>query len=61
MKIRDLLKNLDLIDWLLAAAFTALVAFAVNSLVPGYGWLIGIAVAVALLFIAIRKRGRLTR
>ena len=61
MKIQELFKNFTIIDWLLAAAFIGLVAFAINALLPGYGWMIGIVVALVLLYLAIRKRGTLVK
>jgi hypothetical protein len=52
---------MTLIDWVLAIAFTGLVAYAVNLIVPPNGWMIGIAAALLLLFIAKRRRDRLTK
>jgi uncharacterized membrane-anchored protein len=50
---------MTLLDWILAAAFTVLVALAVNSFFPPYGWLIGTAAALFLLFLAKRRRDNL--
>ena len=47
------------IDWILAAAFTVIVSLLVNNVFPPYGWLIGIAVSFALLYLAKRKRDSL--
>lgn len=54
-----LLTDLTLVDWLLAAAFTAVVALLVNNLLPPYGWAVGIVISLALLYLAKRKRDRL--
>jgi hypothetical protein len=47
---------MDIIDWILAAAFTAILSFVVSLLLPPPGWLAGALVALVLLFIAKRKR-----
>jgi uncharacterized oligopeptide transporter (OPT) family protein len=51
--------NMTLVDWLLGAAFTALVAYLVNSLFPPYGWGIGILVSLLLLYLAKKRRDNL--
>ncbi len=52
----DLFSNMTLLDWLLAAAFTLVLALLANTLLPGYGWLIGVLAAVILLYLAKRRR-----
>lgn len=52
----SLFSNMQTIDWLLAGVFTAVVALLVNALFPPYGWLIGILVALGLLYLAKRRR-----
>ncbi len=54
-------KNMSVLDWVLAAAFTALVALVVNSFFPPQGWLIGVAVSLVLLFLAKRRRDNLAQ
>ena len=56
MKFIKFFQNMSLLDWLLAVVFIAVVALLVNSLLPVYGWLIGIVVALGLLFLAKRRR-----
>ena len=51
--------DLSLLDWLLASAFIVVVSLLVNSLMPNYGWAVGIVIALVLLFLAKRKRDRL--
>ncbi len=51
--------NMTLLDWLLAAAFTLVLAFLGSTLLPSYGWLIGILVALILLYLAKRRRDTL--
>ena len=51
--------DLSLLDWLLAAALVVVVSLLVNFLLPSYGWAVGIVIALALLFLAKRKRDRL--
>jgi uncharacterized membrane protein AbrB (regulator of aidB expression) len=48
--------NMTLLDWLLAAAFTLVLALLANTLLPGYGWLIGVILAAILLYLAKRRR-----
>jgi hypothetical protein len=52
-------QGLNWLDWLLAALFTGIVAFLVYTFFPPYGWAIGIAIALWLLYLAKRKRDRL--
>ena len=59
MKLRELIKDMSLIDWLLLVLFVGLVSFACESLLPGYGWGIGALVGLLLAVVAIRKRGKL--
>lgn len=51
--------DLTLVDGLLATAFIAVVALLVNYLLPSYGWAVGVVIALALLYLAKRKRDRL--
>jgi uncharacterized membrane-anchored protein len=53
---RSIFSGMTLLDWILAAAFTILVALLVNSFFPPYGWMIGVPAALLLLFLAKRKR-----
>jgi hypothetical protein len=53
--------GMKFIDWVLAAAFIGLLAYAVNLIFPPNGWMIGIAAALLLLFIAKRRRDRLSK
>jgi hypothetical protein len=53
--------NMKWIDWLLAAAFVALIGYAVYLIFPPYGWIFGVAAALLLLFIAKRRRDRLMK
>jgi hypothetical protein len=57
----DLFSNMNLVDWLLAALFTLVLALLGNSLFPGYGWLIGILVALTLLYLGKRRRDSLQK
>ncbi len=56
---RNLFSGMTLIDWLLAAGFTLVLALLGNSLFPDYGWLIGILAALVLLYLAKRRRDRM--
>ena len=58
--IQDFFTGMKVIDWFLAVIFTALVAYAVNLVFPPNGWMIGIVLALLLLFIAKRRRDRLS-
>ena len=60
-KVFSVFKNMSLLDWVLAAAFTALVAYVVNSFFPPQGWLIGVAVSLVLLYLAKRRRDSLSQ
>ena len=53
--------NMTPADWILAALFTIIVAYLVQSFFPPYGWLIGTAAALGLLYLAKRRRDRLQR
>jgi hypothetical protein len=57
---RSFFSNMKPIDWVLAILFTGLVAYAVNLVFPPHGWMFGIIAALLLLFIAKRRRDRLT-
>ena len=57
----SLFNNLTLLDWLLAGLFTIVVAVLGNSLFPGMGWLIGILIALSLLYLAKRRRDGLQK
>lgn len=52
---------MNTIDWVLAVLITALLAYAVNLIFPPNGWMIGIAAALLLLFIAKKRRDGLTK
>ena len=55
----SLLSHMSLLDWLLAAAFTAVVVYLAQSYFPPWGWLIGLVVALGLLYLAKRRRDRM--
>lgn len=57
----SIFKNMNLVDWVLAVVITALLAYAVNMVFPPNGWMIGIVVALLLLFLAKRRRDSLTK
>jgi hypothetical protein len=59
MKLPAVLKNMTMLDWLLAVVFIGLVTFLVQSFFPPFGWLIGLAVALGLLYLAKRRRDKL--
>lgn len=59
MKLPAIFRNMTMLDWLLAIMFIGLVTFLVQSFYPPYGWLIGLAVALVLLYLAKRRRDRL--
>jgi len=46
-------------DWLLAAVFSAVVSTLAQLTFPPYGWLIGLVVALGLLYLAKRRRDKL--
>ncbi len=49
------------VDWMLAALFTIAVVALAQSFFPPFGWLIGLVVALGLLYLAKRRRDRLQR
>ena len=53
--------NMTPADWILAALFTIIVAYLVQSFFPPHGWLIGTAAALGLLYLAKRRRDTLRR
>ena len=55
----SLFSNMHLADWLLAAVFTAVVATLAQLTFPPFGWLIGILIALGLLYLAKRRRDKL--
>ena len=57
----SLFSNMTLADWLLAAVFTTVVAVLVQLNFPPYGWLIGIVIALGLLYLAKRRRDKMQR
>lgn len=57
----SLFSNMTLADWLLAAVFTAVLAVLVHLNFPPYGWLIGIVIALGLLYLAKRRRDKMQR
>ncbi|PKN98954.1 MAG: hypothetical protein CVU43_15690 [Chloroflexi bacterium HGW-Chloroflexi-5] len=60
-KYLSIFENMNAVDWLLAVVITALLAYAVNMVFPPNGWLMGIVAALLLLFLAKRRRDRLTK
>lgn len=56
---RNLFSSMTLIDWLLAAGFTLVLALLGSSLSPEFGWLIGILAALGLLYLAKSRRDRM--
>lgn len=55
----SLFSNMSPVDWLLAAAFTGVVVYLGQSFFPPWGWLIGLIVALGLLYLAKRRRDRM--
>lgn len=55
----SLFSNMTPVDWMLAALFTIAVVSLVQSFFPPWGWLIGLIVALGLLYLAKRRRDRL--
>lgn len=53
--------NMNLVDWLLAAVFTAVVATLAQRLFPPYGWAVGVVIALVLLYLAKRRRDQMQR
>jgi uncharacterized membrane protein AbrB (regulator of aidB expression) len=60
-KYLSIFKNMNIVDWVLAILIISLVAYAVNSIFPPNGWMIGIAAALLLLYIAKKRRDHLTK
>lgn len=60
-KYLSIFENMNAVDWLLAVVITTLLAYAVNMVFPPNGWLMGIVAALLLLFLAKRRRDRLTK
>ncbi len=58
---RGLFKDMNTLDWVLAIAFIACVAYLVYLIFPPNGWWIGLVAALLLLFIAKRRRDRLKK
>jgi O-antigen/teichoic acid export membrane protein len=56
-----LFSNMSPVDWLLAVVFTTVVVFLAQTYFPPWGWLIGLVVALGLLYLAKRRRDRLQR
>jgi hypothetical protein len=52
----SIFSDLTPLDYILAVAFVLVVSLLVNSLLPSYGWAAGILIALALLYLAKRKR-----
>lgn len=59
MKLPAFFRKMTMLDWLLAIMFIGLVTFLVQSFYPPYGWLIGLAAALGLLYLAKRRRDKL--
>ncbi len=55
----SLFSNMSPLDWLLALLFIAVVATLAYLTFPPYGWLIGIIIALGLLYLAKRRRDKL--
>lgn len=55
----NLYSDMNLVDWLLAAGFTLILGLLGNSLSLRFGWLIGILVAIGLLYLAKRRRDKM--
>ena len=55
----SLFSNMTPLDWLLAALFTVVVAALAYLTFPPYGWLIGIIIALGLLYHAKRRRDKM--
>jgi len=55
----SLFSNMTPTDWLLAALFTVVVTTLVQLTFPPYGWLIGLVIALGLLYLAKRRRDKL--
>lgn len=60
-KYLSIFENMNLFDWILAVIITALLAYAVNMIFPPNGWMIGIVAALLLIYLAKRRRDRLTK
>lgn len=56
MNFRSLFSHMDWLDWLLAAAFTALLVFIGWLIQAQYGWILGLVIAPVLLWMAKSKR-----
>lgn len=56
-----LFSNMTPVDWMLAALFTVAVVTLAQTFFPPFGWLIGLVVALGLLYLAKRRRDRLQR
>lgn len=52
----SLFAHMNWLDWLLAIGFTALFGFIANLYLPPYGWIPGVLAALALLYLAKRRR-----
>ena len=52
---------MNLLDWVLAAAFVGLLTFAFWLILPDYGWAIGIVLGGYLIYRAKRKRDALLK
>jgi len=60
-KYLSIFNNMNVVDWILAILIVGLIAYAVNRIFPPNGWIIGIVAALLLLYIAKRRRDRLTK
>ena len=58
---KGLLNDMNTLDWVLAIAFMACVAYLVYVIFPPHGWWIGLVAALVLLYIAKRRRDRLKK
>ena len=57
----SLFSNMTPVDWMLATLFTIAVVALAQTTFPPWGWLIGLIVALGLLYLAKRRRDRLQR
>jgi len=51
---------MNFVDWILAIGFTVVMALLANFFLPNYGWILGTLAALALLFLAKRRRDEVT-
>ncbi len=59
--MRAFLEDMNLLDWVLAAAFVLVLVFLGNALLKPGGWLAGLFAAITLLYLAKRRRNELKK